>query len=95
MSAWTAASRAFGFTARNAGKSGSELGNDWPQLTIPILQLNYRPLLRAVNRRTHTFQGERAGPLKAWAAIGAVSTRLDVQTPAMATPDFHYFPRVD
>ncbi len=47
-------------------------------------------------KSSNTYLSRRKGwSAKASAAIGAVSTRLDVQTPAMATTDFHYFPRVD
>ena len=92
-SAWTAASRAFGFTVRNAGKSGSELGYDWPQVAILILTSKLHSF-ETINRRTIIFQGKKL-VLEASAAVGAASTCLDVQTPAMATPDFHYCPRVD
>ena len=75
------------------GKAAVKLGYDWPQVTIPIL-VSYRPFLNAVNRRTITFQGERAG-LEASATVGATSTCLDVQTPAMATSYLHDFSSVN
>src|SRR2546426_9730727 len=76
------------------GKAAVKLGYDWPQSHYSNSPVSYKLFLNAVNRRTITFQGESSG-LEASATVGAASTCLDVQTPAMATSYLHDFSSVN